>query len=379
MKILEVTNYSAGIDGVWTRVKEEAGLFATKGHEVRIFSTNAIKGSPNSIAQKEESFDNILIKRFPARKLGGESFMTWDFSQEAEAWKPDVIIAHAYRHPHTLQALQIGKKIGARVYLVTHAPFVPGNMTRSFFAKLAVMYYDSFLGPSRKLKDFDGIIAITHWEIPYLKNLGLPENKIHYIPNGIPEDFFTQKKSKEQSKILFLGRIARIKNLETLIEAFSLIQEEYPEMVLELVGPGEKEYLDSLQTLVREKNLDNKIFFPGAILELPKKIKKIDSARIFVLPSLREAMPQALIEAMAREKIVIASKNPGSLDLIIEGKNGYLFSVGNPRELAEKIREALAGNPGIKFLDMKKAAKKSVEQFRWKEVITKWDALIRTS
>ncbi|MEK6848555.1 MAG: hypothetical protein AABX65_02900 [Nanoarchaeota archaeon] len=63
MKILELTNYSAGICGVFQRVKQEAELLSKK-HEVMIFSSNATKGS-KEIAKPEDLLNGIKIKRFP--------------------------------------------------------------------------------------------------------------------------------------------------------------------------------------------------------------------------------------------------------------------------------------------------------------------------
>jgi len=104
---------------------------------------------------------------------------------------------------------------------------------------------------------------------------------------------------------------------------------------------------------------------------MKKKIEKIDSAKIFVLPSKTEAMPQSLIEAMAREKIVIASNNRGARELVSEGKNGYLFQIGNQKELAEKIDGALES----KNKNIQKQARKSVEKFSWDKVIKELEGL----
>ncbi len=82
MKILELTNYSAGICGVWNRVKEEAARLSKKNHEVVVFSSNFTKGS-DEIAKSKDKIGGVLIRRFPARKLGGESFMKWDFTVAA--------------------------------------------------------------------------------------------------------------------------------------------------------------------------------------------------------------------------------------------------------------------------------------------------------
>jgi glycosyltransferase involved in cell wall biosynthesis len=367
-KILELCNFSAGICGVWQRVKQEAELLARKNYKVRVFSSNFIKGS-NKRAKPEERIGKVKIKRFKASKLGGESFMSWNFENSALGYNPDVIIAHSYRHLHTTKALKIAKKLGCKVLLVTHAPFGRAE-TRSFAAKLIVWFYDRFVG-RRAINKFDEILAITKWEIPYLLKLGAKREKIKYVPNGIPEEFFKQKKASKQNKILFFGRITPIKDIETLIRAMALVKDK--RVALELVGPAEGDYLNFLKSLVKKGKLTGRVKFSKPIYNLKEKIRKIDSAKIFVLPSKSEGMPQALVEAMAREKIVIASDNLGAKDLVVNGKNGYLFNIGNEQDLAKKIDTVLKA----RSKKMQKEAKKSVEQFSWKKIIERIEKLIR--
>lgn len=371
MRILELCLFSAGIDGVFARVKQESELLARK-HEVVIFSSNIVKGS-EKIAKRENKIGKVKIRRFPAKKLGGESFMRWNFENEALKFKPDVIIAHSYRHLHTSQALKVAKKLGCKVFLVTHAPFVSGNTTRTSFSAFAVRFYDFLMGP-RIINKFDKVIAITKWEMPYLLNLGLDKNKMEYIPNGIAEEFFkiksVKRNGKEDKKILFLGRISPIKDLETLIRAMKILKDN--KVVLEIVGPAEEDYIERLKIMIDKLGLNDRALFHKPIFDIKEKIKKIDSARVFVLPSKREAMPQALIEAMAREKIVISSDSPGAKDLIEDGKNGFLFRVGNAKELAEKIDAAIK----IKDNKMRGEARKSVERFEWGKIIKKVENLI---
>lgn len=345
---------------------------AEKGNEVRIFSSNLTKGS-DELASKEDKINGIKITRFPGKILGGEGFMKWDFEKEALEYSPDVIIAHSYRILHTLKALEIagllmenGKR--CKVFLVTHAPFERSS-TRSLLARLIIWYYDKFIGP-KTLNKFDKIFTITHWEIPYLLKMGVKKSKIKYVPNGIPEEFFRMKKGKEQNKILFLGRISPIKNIETVISALPLLKDK--KIKFEIVGPAEEKYLRQLKKLVGDLGVEKRVVFSGPIYDLKEKIKKIDSANIFVLPSKSEGMPQGLIEAMARGKIVIASDNLAAKDLINDRKTGYLFEIGNANELARKIDLALDG----KNKTIGKEAAKYVRQFSWEKIIAKIEKLI---
>lgn len=368
MRILEICHFSAGVCGVWTRVREESLRLAKKGHEVRVFSSNFVKGSDET-APPEETIGKVKIYRFPAKKLGGESFLKWNFLKEALDFKPDVIIAHNYRQIPTHISLKIKRKLNCKVFLVTHAPFVERDITRSFIAKHVVKIYDKTFGPST-INKFDKILAISEWEIPILKNIGARAEKIIYIPNGIPEEFFKQKKSsKEKNKILFLGRISPIKNLEVLIESITFLRSK--KVKLEIVGPSEKDYLEKLKKIVEDNKLQKSVIFSEPIFEQKEKIKKIDSANIFVLPSKREAMPQALIEAMARKKIVISSANQGSKEIIKNNYSGYLFESNGPESLAKIILKALKSKT-----KMGANARKSVEKFSWDKVIEQIDKTI---
>ncbi len=376
MNILEITNFSAGACGVWQRAFQESIELKKKGHKLLVLSSNSVKGS-NEIAQEHEILGGIEIKRFPFKKLGGESFMYWlgkDAEKVAIEFKPDIIIAHAYRHLHTTQALKIAKNlkkqgITCKIFLVTHAPF---ERERGLLQETVVLFYDNIIGRF-SLRKFDKIIAITKWEIPYLKNLGLREEDIRYLPNGIPNSFFIQKSAKEENKILYLGRISPIKNLQVLIKSLSLINDK--EVLLELVGPAEEDYRKYLTDLIEDLNLKNRIIFSQPIYDIKEKIKKIDLSKIFVLPSLSEGMPQSLVEAMAREKIVIASNNKGNSDIVNDRVNGFLFEIKNETQLAGIIDYCLDNKNKKNLEEIKKQAKSSVLRFKWGKLINDLESL----
>lgn len=373
MRILEVCPFSAGVCGVWTRVREEATRLAAKGHEVKVFSSHFTKGT-DEVASLRDSIGSVEITRFPAKRLGGESFMHWNYADQALSFKPDLIIVHNYRQLHTTQALRIARILQrqgtkTRVFLVTHAPFVEGNVTRSLLATCIVKAYDFVIGPLT-LNRFDKILTISHWERPFLEAMKVRKEKIVYIPNGIPEEFFHNKRSSEKDTILFLGRVAPKKKLETLIEAIAYLSNKHT--LLEIVGPEEKEYASTLRALVSKLQLKKRVRFLPPIYGIAEKIKKLDSTRLYVLPSRVEGMPQALIEAMARTKLVIGSNSMAIRDLIQNGKNGYLFEFDNPHDLARVIDKALVR----KDIKIQKAARQSVEPFAWNKVIRKIESLI---
>jgi len=81
LKILEVCPFSAGVCGVWQRVKQEAEGLSKEGYQVTVFSSNITKGT-NKIAKTNENLNKVKIKRFSSKKLGGESFMIWNFEKK---------------------------------------------------------------------------------------------------------------------------------------------------------------------------------------------------------------------------------------------------------------------------------------------------------
>lgn len=352
-KILILCNYTKGICGVWQRAQEEAIELEKLGNKVVIFSSNATKGSEKIAHPLGKIGKDILIVRFPYKKLGGESFMTWNLKKAALKFNPEIIICHSYRHIHCHKALKIAKKIHAKCFLVTHAPFIEDRL---FIQKIIVKLYDFFIG-RRTLNKFDKVIAITKWEVPYLLNLGVKKENIVYIPNGLPDEFFKTKPKKGKG-ILFLGRISPVKNIELLVKTCKELK-----IKPTIVGPKEEGY-----------EINAKISPP--VYDLKQKIKLIDQHDIFILPSFRESMPQVILEAMARGKIVISSNTKGAKEVIENIKNGFLFEVGDWVGLRDLIKYCINHRNRIK--NMSKEARKTVEEkFKWANLVNKWKELLK--
>lgn len=365
MKILEITAFSSGICGLWSRVCKEAELLAKKGHEVHVFSSNIKRGSgKKEIDKKLEQMENIAIHRFKTFTNFGDNTYFWNYEKQALDLKPDIIICHAYRQYYSTKALKIARKLNIPCILVTHAPFLEKKL-RNWKLNLAVFLYDKFIG-KKIINKYNKVFTITKWEIPHLMKLGLKKEKIFYSPNGIPEEFFKFKipKNNSRNKILFLGRLAPIKDIETLVKAFKISSNKNKKLTLTFVGPIEKDYELKIKKLVNFLKLKN-IKFNAPVYDLKNKITIIDKHDIFILSSKREGMPQALIEAMARKKLVISSKTEGGKEIIENGKNGYLFDIGNEHQLFEKIN-LISKN---KDPNMKENARKDVEKFSWETLI----------
>lgn len=359
MKILEICNFSSGISGTFTRAYADGREFVKRGHEVHLYSSNETEDGQK--VGEEELLDGIKIKRFPIKKRKGYA-LWFDFEKEALELNPDIIIAHGLRKPYLNQTLKIAKKNGAKTFLITHAPFIDRNL-REKKLNLLIKLYDIFFG-KKVMNKFTKVIAICKWEREELLRLGCNEENIEYIPNSLPEEFFSQESVPNQKKILYLGRMNYIKEIEVLIEAFNRLNPQ--DYILEIVSSQEGEYFKSLQ-----KYKSDKVHFLEPIYNLEKKINKIDSCEIFVLPSRKESLPFGLIEAMSRGKIVITTRTQGGLELVEDNKNGFLFSIGDIDELVSLLEYSISKKP----LDVGFFAKKKSEEFRIKYAMEKWEAL----
>lgn len=358
MKILEICPFTSGICGVWSRVSQESSEFSKLGHTVKIFSTNIEKGTNNISSDCEVTNDKIIIKRFKAKSsLASKNVYDFNFDDAFLEYSPDVVITHLL-HPHSFKALKLCQKNNIPCYLVTHAPF---NVKRKFPLNLATTIYNKFK-VKPLLNKFTKIVAITKWEYPYLKKLGVDTLKITYIPNGLPEEFFVEPSELYATTytrdVLFLGRIAPIKDLETLLYAARIL----PNIKFTIVGSPEKEYLETLEQIIKGNDMKNVKILPP-IYDLKEKINLIDSHDIFVLPSVREAMPQVLLEAMAREKIVITSNTDGGKEIIQDNENGFIFNIGDFASLAKIIQDNIGG------VSVQLKAGIDARNYSWKKLI----------
>ncbi|MCW8966767.1 MAG: glycosyltransferase family 4 protein [Candidatus Pacearchaeota archaeon] len=363
MKILEICPFSAGGCGVWARAKYESVELTKLGHKVAVFSSNIEKGT-NKILNTKDKREKIEIFRFPAKKYPfSENVLHFNFQKQLEIFSPDLVITHLL-HPHSFEALKICKKLNIPIFMVTHAPF---NVKRNFFLNILTKIWNYRL--KLKLKQFDKIITITNWETKYLRKFNLPENKTILIPNGIRKKFFTEKQGKEKKQILYCGRISPVKNIETLIKALYLLKDK--SIKLKLLGKVEPDYLPKLKNLITKLKLQKQIELVNEVYNINDQISALNESKIFALPSLREAMPQVLIEAMSRAKIVISSNTDGGKEIIENKKNGYLFQIGNSEELAKLIKENIKGNKKIQ-----EQAKKDSKKYPWEKLIKKYEKLI---
>ncbi|RPJ64397.1 MAG: glycosyltransferase family 1 protein [Acidobacteria bacterium] len=127
------------------------------------------------------------------------------------------------------------------------------------------------------------------------------------------------------------------KDLDTLIEAFSLVSDRHPEAVLLLVGDGPLR--SSLEANVTARGLDGKVIFTGTRADVEAFLRVTD---VFCLSSRWEGTALVLIEAMAARLPVVASDVEGIREVVINGDTGILTSPRDPTSLADALSRCLS-------------------------------------
>jgi glycosyltransferase involved in cell wall biosynthesis len=198
------------------------------------------------------------------------------------------------------------------------------------------------------LKKFSWVVGVSEEIKHKIINSGVNNSKVSIIKSGIPIDRFTKIKSKDEIKnslclpehsfvIGTVGRMSSEKSHRTLLNISKDIIKRAPQTFFLLIGDGPLR-----GTLQKEFNAPS-IIFTGIRKDVPDLYQCMD---IFVLPSLMEGLPMALLEAMASNLPVVATRVGEIPKVIDHGVTGLLISPGDENGLKEAINYLLE-NPEI--------------------------------
>jgi len=320
---------------------------------------------PKIIAPRRKRSENygedivLLGTSFPVNFGGTQADFCINFNPLAigkvlKKEKFDVLHFHNFGLPSAWQILEASRALNI---LTFHA-----NLEGSKFLKI----FPEFLYPLKKIVQWkiDGIIGVAPLTLKYFKEFKGPKT---VIPNGINLEEFNPKVPKlkrfsdDKINILFLGRIEERKGLIYLLKAFKILEKNFSNLRLVIVGEGDLKK-DCL-SFVKENNL-KEVYFEGE-----KKGKEVPSyytsSDIFVSPAIfGESFGLVLLEAMASGVPVVAFANQGYKDFLKGKKGAFLAPPKDYKALAEKI-EILIKNPQLR----KKMGKEGIEEakkYSWK-------------
>jgi glycosyltransferase involved in cell wall biosynthesis len=248
---------------------------------------------------------------------------------------------------------------------------VHGVMARRDHATNLAQYVYLYTLGSRTFRKVNLVRCLTNSDAEEIMRCGCPSEKIRVIPSAVDTDLFRPENKQAENLIAWVGRFVQEKGLRYLVEAARLVVDQHKDVKFMLVGDGSLRR--KIVSMVDRNGLSENVIFAGKLAhkEIAKTLQK---ATLFVLPSLREGMPFALLEAMACGVAVVGSHIPGISNVVTHEENGLLVPPENPEALANAIL-MLLNDESLRRRLGQNARRLMVEKYSWNIITNKIEKL----
>jgi glycosyltransferase involved in cell wall biosynthesis len=295
---------------------------AKRGHEVTVYTSDTL----DKDSRQKENFaviNDIKVYYFKniSNRLAWARFVlnTGVISALRKNINDfDIIHLHGFRNFQNIFCYYYAKKHNIPYVMQAHGDLPYAN--QKVLIKKAI---DSIIG-YRLLHDASKVIALNKTEADQYKKMGVSENKIEIVSNGIdlleykclPEKGHFRNKHhihNNEKIILYLGRIHKTKGIDMLVEAYSDLVKDLKESRLVIVGPDDG-HLSELKKQTDELGIEDKVLFTGPLFNRDKLTAYVD-ADVFVTPKF-SGLPVTFIEACACGLPIITTTEGDDIDWI---------------------------------------------------------------
>jgi glycosyltransferase involved in cell wall biosynthesis len=326
MKILQLIS-SGGFYGAESVLLNLSVELQRSGHSCIVGVFENARNLITEVGDRAETA-GLTVRRIPCR-----SRFDWQTVRELhriiEGDAIDLVHAHGYKAD--FYALLAARMVRVPVTATCH------NWLGESRTMLAYGRLDRYL-----LRFFDGIAAVSRSVAQQLRHAGT-RKRVRVIPNGVPtpgpaidSPLADQIRTGDRMVVGTVGRLSSEKGASVLIEAAARICPDFPRVRFVVVGNGPLR--SDLEARVCKLGMTRQFFFMGERKDVAQIYRSFD---IYVLPSLQEGMPMALLEAMAAGLPVVATKVGGVPDLVRDPSLATLVEPGDPSALAAGIRDLL--------------------------------------
>jgi len=270
-------------------------------------------------------------------------------------------------HTHLTRAAYIGHALG----MVTRVPIV----TSVHIANNDQIY-------RRLARRRNRLVAVSNFVAGMLHGRGVPEKYIDTVYNGTDfidiaparrEDVLDELNIPRERKVVGLvGRVCREKGHLELITAMKDVRRDHPDAHMLFVGLVEEANRPDIERAIRENGLEDRVTMTGVRHDIPRLL---DAMTLSTLPSFMETFGVAAIEAMARQKAVVATR-VGALPEVVRHKQTGLLVDLRPNEIAEAVSYLLAN--GEEREQMGYHGRRIVQQkFTLNDMVTRFETVYR--
>ncbi|MFH0910627.1 MAG: glycosyltransferase [Planctomycetota bacterium] len=365
MKVLQVINAYSPLFGCGPadRCQKMAAALVRRGHRVTVFTS-----AHSWDAEYAGLAPGVEVVPFP--HYGGRFCYTPGMKKALDERLADFDVVHLMNHWTHQNVLAYNAARRHRTPFVFSAMGALPIVYRSFWLK---RLYRRLYG-GRILRDARAVIGITRRECAQYAAAGVPEARIHYLPNAIdaeeyasppPPGIFRRRFSIPEGAplVLFLGRLAHIKGPDILLDAFAAGSASSPEAVLAFVGP-DYGMEAGLKARAAKTSWEDRVFFPGPLTGEMKRAAYAE-AEVFVVPSRQENMSIVAVEAAASGTPVVITDACGFPEIEECGAGRVV-----PAE-PESLRRAVEGflkDPGKRAAAGEKARGMVRDRFTWDRI-----------
>ena len=189
------------------------------------------------------------------------------------------------------------------------------------------------------LQQADCFVTLSEgWRAYYIEHCNLDSSRVVALPNPVEMPLAAPDRTGTTTvNFAFLGRIGQRKGTFDLIRAFAALPNR-ANARLWLAGDGETE---AAAALIASLGLRNTVRLLGWVNE-KQRADVLAAAEVFVLPSYNEALPMAMLEAMAAALPVISTPVGGIAEFVTDGDEGYLISPGDVEMLSRAMEQLIA-------------------------------------
>ncbi len=373
--------------GIETNIIETYAVLARNGWDVAVHASKDILTEKNRLSDTDE-VRGLRIRRYPFRWYGYFPQIDWE-NTDAVCLHNFNVVPHFYIFIYSLWRKILRKK--RYILIVTpHGGFTP---EWSIFGRVTILLkktYHYTIGTLLINFVVDRVRAVSDWERMKIIKKGVAREKVITIDNGIEDEAYAdleQEASDEIKKkvagygryIIQIGRIHKIKNFETTIQALAKLPERYRGLKFVVVGPvGDTVYAERLKTLVQKLELEDRVVFCGVIRGVDK-FYLIKKAEIMVHMALWESFCNVVHEGLSQGLICIVSNTFALPYLIKDGVHGYCLDTYDVDAVSKKIEYVLdhKNNPFIR--EMKARNKEYGLENSWRKVAGRMDEMYRSA
>ncbi len=364
-------------------ITELTKRLAERGHEVWVYTTDA-KDTHHRAAAGRHTIGRVKVWRFrnlSNRLAWRRLFMPLGLRPQLQRWMTcfDMIHLHEYRSLLNVFALPELERTDIPYVLTPHGG-LPAELGRSRIKR----FYDVLYG-RRLLAKASRLHALTGMERQQCLDMGLPEDRIVVIPNGIEVGIepmaeaaaFRQRYdiSKKCAIVGYLGRLSPIKGLDFLVDAFAEVLKQRPESMLALVGPddGAKE---ALEARIEQLGIHAAVRLIGYIGESEAKAAAYRAFDVYVLPSRYENQPTTILESLLNAVPSILSDRCGLATQLVDADVARSVPFGDTHALAKEILDVLE-RPAKAREQAKRGKQYVTKHFDWEELTNRWIEVYR--